>query len=109
MNPKILWLYFRAGHGQYLTYILSMTSFILIVYRLLIEQISIFEIIFPSLLIFVAIFIPIYIPLAIFIGKTHYLTQLETDLIEGNKHNPEIQKILRDLDEIKKLLHNFGE
>lgn len=96
-----MWLYFRAGHGQYLVYILNVTSFILIVYRLLIEQIVMFESVFPSLWMFIALFIPVYVPLAVLVGKTHFFKQIKIDHEEINRRNPQLQQILGDLILIK--------
>ncbi len=77
------WFDFRNGHATYLIFLLAFGNFVLIFYRLLIEQVSIFEVIFPSLWIFALVFILVYIPAAILIGAWHRKTQLrvETDLM----------------------------
>ena len=91
------WNDFRQGHSIYLIFLLSFSNFILISYRLLIEQIEFLGDFFSSLWIFVVIFVIAYIPIAIFIGLWHRRTQIsvETDLIMRN--NPFMARNFRIL------------
>lgn len=91
-----MWVYFRSGHGTYLVYTTALTNFILIFYRLLVEQVSFFNAIFPSLTIFVIIFLGLYVPVAILVGRWHFKTQLETDFVESTKYNPPLLKIIEN-------------
>ncbi len=76
------WFDFRTGHSMYLIFLLAFGNFVLIFYRLLVEQVSWIEAIFPSLWIFILVFVIAYIPLSIVIGVWHRKTQLrvESDL-----------------------------
>ena len=67
---------------MYLIFLLAFGNFVLIFYRLLVEQVSWIEAIFPSLWIFILVFVIAYIPLSIVIGVWHRKTQLrvESDL-----------------------------
>jgi len=61
-------VYFRRGHSTYLVFLLSFANFIVIQYRLLIQYIPLFQLIFTSLLSFAVVFFLCYVPLAILIG-----------------------------------------
>ena len=63
------WYDFRQGHGMYLVFAMSFVNFVLIFYRLLIEEVNFLDEIFSNLWIFVIIFLMGYIPLAILIGN----------------------------------------
>lgn len=95
-----MWVYFRSGHGTYLVYTIALSNFVLIFYRLLVEQVSFFNALFPSLTIFGIAFFILYLPIAILIGKWHFKTQLETDYIEHTKYNPPILEILKNQEKI---------
>ncbi len=99
-----MWVYFRSGHGTYLVYTTALTNFVLIFYRLLVEQVSVFNTIFPSLTIFVITFLVLYIPVAILVGRWHFKTQLETDFVESTKYNPPLLKIIENQEKIMKHL-----
>ena len=99
-----MWVYFRSGHGTYLVYTTALTNFILIFYRLLVEQVSFFNAIFPSLTIFILVFLFLYIPTAIIVGRWHYKTQLSTDFNEQYKQNPPLLKIIENQEKIMKYL-----
>ncbi len=79
------WFDFRTGHSTYLIFLLAFGNFVLIFYRLLVEQVSWIQAIFPSLWIFILVFVIVYIPLSIAIGVWHRKTQLrvESDLWFG--------------------------
>jgi len=62
------WLYFRRGHNMYLAFMLSFANFVVIQYRLLIEYMPAFKLVFSRMLEFVAVFFLTYIPLAVVIG-----------------------------------------
>ena len=81
MNPWInrRWYEFRAGHGSYLVFGLTFGNFILIAYRLLIEQVPELNTLFPHLYEFTFVFILAYAPLAVIIGHWHRKTQLATE------------------------------
>lgn len=79
------WFDFRTGHSTYLIFLLAFGNFVLIFYRLLVEQVSWIEAIFPSLWIFILVFVIVYIPVSVAIGVWHRKTQLrvESDLWFG--------------------------
>lgn len=54
---------------MYLVFAMSFVNFVLIFYRLLIEEVNFLDEIFSNLWIFVIIFLMGYIPLAILIGN----------------------------------------
>jgi hypothetical protein len=108
---KRRWREFRWGHSTYLVYIFGVVNFILITYRLLVEQLPFLANIFPSLSIYVASTITIYIPIAILVGHIHKVKQLKTDLEMSAERNPytleimdRLQRILDRMDEIEKRL-----
>ena len=73
------WYDFRQGHGMYLVFAMSFVNFVLIFYRLLIEEINVLGEIFSNLWIFVVIFLAVYIPAAILIGNWHRKTQMKIE------------------------------
>lgn len=89
------WFEFRQGHSIYLAFILSLTNFILITYRLLIEKVPFLQDVFSNLWIFVILFIVIYIPAAILIGRWHTLTQLKVETTIGMLENPLVARFYR--------------
>ena len=74
MKKRLLriWTYFRRGHAVYLAFVISFMNFIVIQYRLLIEQIPMLSFIFSQLYMFAIIFVFIYIPLSAIIGWIDY-------------------------------------
>ena len=116
------WFDFRTGHTTYLIFLLAFGNFVLIFYRLLVEQVSWIEAIFPSLWIFVLVFIIAYIPLSIVIGAWHRKTQLRVesdlsfeqfpflarsfgmlmDIVEGKASKEDIQTFRNFLSSIEK-------
>ena len=74
MKTRLLriWTYFRRGHAVYLAFVISFMNFIVIQYRLLIEQIPMLSFIFSQLYMFAIIFVFIYIPLSAIIGWIDY-------------------------------------
>jgi hypothetical protein len=91
------WYDFRQGHGMYLVFAMSFVNFVLIFYRLLIEQIDFLEDLFSNLWIFVAVFLAIYIPAAILIGNWHRKTQMRIEHEQSMKQSPLMAKNFRVL------------
>jgi len=92
-----LWLYFRLGHGSYISFTLSFFNFILLAYRFLIEpnleQFSLID----NLTTFGIVFVIIYVPIAILIGYWHRVTQLKVELDLRFTRNTFLAKIMRTL------------
>ena len=95
------WFDFRQGHSYYLIFALSFANFILIFYRLLIEQIPELNEIFSSLWIFVLVFILLYIPVAIGIGAWHRKTQLKIEADVSLKQSPLFCRVLGTIIDIQ--------
>ncbi|MDH3361131.1 MAG: hypothetical protein OEW86_05265 [Nitrosopumilus sp.] len=95
------WFDFRQGHSYYLIFALSFANFILIFYRLLIEQIPELNEIFSSLWIFVVVFILLYIPIAIGIGAWHRKTQLKIEADVSLKQSPLFCRVLGTIIDIQ--------
>jgi hypothetical protein len=74
MKDRIMrwWVYFRHGHGSYLTFLLSFTNFIVIQYYFLIETIPSLSFLFPHLLWFVLTFFLCYLPISVIVGWWDY-------------------------------------
>ena len=100
LKEKILrwWVYFRRGHSTYLAFFLSFANFIVIQYRLLIENVGIFRLIFASLTAFAVAFFLVYVPVAAIIG---WLDMKRGMLpVEGaivGEVNPWVQDLLKAL------------
>jgi len=91
------WYDFRQGHGMYLVFAMSFTNFVLIFYRLLVEQIDFLGGVFTNLWIFLVIFLAVYIPAAILIGNWHRKTQMKIEHEQAMKQNPLMAKNFRVL------------
>jgi len=92
-----LWLYFRLGHGSYVSFTLSFFNFILLAYRFLIEpNLEQFSLI-GNLTTFGIVFVIIYVPIAILIGYWHRVTQLKVELDLRFTRNTFLAKIMRTL------------
>ena len=89
------WYDFRQGHGMYLVFAMSFVNFVLIFYRLLIEEVNFLDEIFSNLWIFVIIFLMGYIPLAILIGNWHRKTQMRIEHEQSMKQSPLMAKNFR--------------
>jgi len=76
---------------------MSFANFVLIFYRLLVEQVEILSQIFSSLWIFIAVFLLTYIPVAILIGLWHQRTQMRVESEQNLRHNPFFTSIFRVL------------
>ena len=66
------WTYFRRGHNVYLIFAISFLNFVVIQWRLLIEEIDFLEAIFQHFYVFTILFVVTYIPLATIIGWVDY-------------------------------------
>jgi len=83
------WVFFRMGHGTYLALGLSFLNFIVLQYRLLIENIPALQSAFPHLKSFGIIFVLIYVPIAIVIGWLDYRKgSVTTDSVLRVEANP---------------------
>lgn len=91
------WYDFRQGHGMYLVFAMSFVNFVLIFYRLLIEEINVLGEIFSNLWMFVVIFLVVYIPAAILIGNWHRKTQMRIEHEQSMKQSPLMAKNFRIL------------
>ena len=89
------WYDFRQGHGMYLVFGMSFVNFVLIFYRLLIEEVNFLDEIFSNLWVFVIIFLIAYIPLAILIGNWHRKTQMRIEHEQSMKQSPLMAKNFR--------------
>lgn len=62
------WTYFKRGHGTYLAFLPTFANFVVIQYRLLIENITIHLGNMTVMMYFIATFIIVYIPISTIIG-----------------------------------------
>ena len=97
------------GHSTYLSFVLSLTNFLLISYNFLISQIPTLKSLFSSVAYFAVIFVIVYVPFTIYIGHLHKRKQLSTDLTVAGEKNPFYVKVLEKLDEIEEELHRTGK
>lgn len=67
-----LWIYFKTGHGTYLSFLLSMVNFIIIQYQFVISKVPAFNSLLPSIGSFILFFGVTYFPLAVIIGRFEY-------------------------------------
>jgi len=89
------WFDFRQGHGMYLIFAMTFTNFVLIFYRLFVEEIEILGNYFSNLWVFVVIFLAAYIPSAILIGNWHRKTQMKIEHEQSMKQSPIMAKNFR--------------
>jgi hypothetical protein len=71
-KSRDLWIYFKAGHGGYLVYSMSIMNFIVLQHRLLIQYVPFLSKYLSKLSTFVALFFLTYIPLAVILGFFEY-------------------------------------
>jgi hypothetical protein len=83
---KRRWLDFRNGHGIYLVFLVTVAQFLVIQYRLLLNNIPLFHSI--PLWAFTIFFVAIYIPLGAIIGYWHRRTQYNVDNQTHFERNP---------------------
>lgn len=91
------WFDFRQGHGMYLVFAMSFTNFVLIFYRLLIEEINALSDLFSHLWVFLVVFLLAYIPFAILVGYWHRKTQMKVESEQSMRQNPLLAKNFRVL------------
>lgn len=91
------WFDFRQGHSIYLIFAMSFANFVLIFYRLLIEQVEILADVFTSLWIFLIVFLLAYIPAALLIGLWHRRTQMKVETTLTMRQNPLLAVYFRNL------------
>ena len=91
------WYDFRQGHGMYLVFAMSFVNFVLIFYRLLIEQIEFLGNLISNLWVFLLIFLAVYIPTAILIGNWHRKTQMRIEHEQSIKQSPLMARNFRIL------------
>jgi uncharacterized membrane protein len=103
------WYEFRMGHSTYLSFVLSLTNFLLISYNFLISQVPMLKSLFSSIAYFAVIFVIVYVPFTVYIGYLHKRKQLPTDLTVAGEKNPFYVKVLEKLDKIEEDLHRTGE
>lgn len=89
------WYDFRQGHGLYLIFAMTFTNFVLIFYRLFVEQVEFLGDLFSNLWLFVIIFLSVYIPVAILIGNWHRKTQMKIEHEQSMKQSPLMAKNFR--------------
>ena len=71
MNPLRLYVYFRRG-WQFVAVPIAVVKFLLITYRLLVEQVPFLHRFFPSLTVYALVVIPLGVLFAILIGYWDY-------------------------------------
>jgi hypothetical protein len=83
---KRRWLDFRNGHGIYLVFLMTVAQFLIIQYRLLLNNIPLFHSI--PLWVFTIVFVVMYVPLGAIIGYWHRRTQYNVDNQTHFERNP---------------------
>ena len=93
--PQQRFFEFRAGHGTYLAFAVSLVTFVLIVHRLLIERVPELNAVFGDLLIFTIVFAMLYVPIAVFIGRWHMRNQYKVESTMTFMNNPSMLRAFR--------------
>ncbi|MFZ0224519.1 MAG: hypothetical protein WA323_20645 [Candidatus Nitrosopolaris sp.] len=83
---KRRWLDFRNGHGIYLVFFVTVAQFLIIQYKLLLNNIPLFHSI--PLWVFAVVFVAMYVPLAEIIGYWHRRTQYNVENQTHFERNP---------------------
>ena len=120
MKGRLLryWTYFRRGHGVYLIFAISFLNFVVIQWRLLIEQIEPLEALFQHFYIFTILFFLTYVPLAIIIGWIDYKRgAVPVDATVAAKANPWVRDLAKAIlllaegknDEVIELMKKWAE
>lgn len=94
-------MYFRYGHGTYISFTLTMMNFVLLSYRFLIEPNIENAGLFNNLTTFAIVFLIIYIPVSILIGYWHRKTQLKVDSDIKFTRNIVLAKTIKSLIDLK--------
>lgn len=106
---KRRWVEFRFGHSTYLSFVLSITNFLLITYTFLVERVPVLNTLFPHLWMFAAVGLIAYVPLSVLVGFWHRKKQLSVDGALNAEVNPYTLEILRRLEKLEKMLENMEE
>lgn len=85
-----MFIFFKAGHSGYLTFVISLFNFAVIQHRLLISQIPILAEWIPNLPSFILFFMVTYIPLAIGIGVFEFKKGAMTRTPKLNFHTQSV-------------------
>jgi hypothetical protein len=101
-----LWIYFKAGHGGYLVYTMSIMNFVVLQHRLLISYIPFLDQYLNRLSTFIIFFVLTYIPLAIVIG---YYEFRKGEIKRRPMLNPYIQDSIEAQILISRGLNSFIE
>jgi len=94
---KRRWFDGRTGTTTYLLFGLTLMNFILITYRFLIEENTLFQNLISDLTLFSIIFIVAYVPISIIIGYWHRKTQWKVELAIKQLENPINAKMIRTI------------
>ncbi len=114
----VWWSYFRRGHSVYLAFLVSLANFLVIQYRLLIEQIETLRYFFDSFILFAFTFLLVYIPLATIVGWYDYRkASYPVDATIMVRNNPWTRDFIKALiaiaegrpDDAKKVLQKWIE
>ncbi len=95
------WLDGRFGHSLYLMFGLTFANFLLIAYRFLIKEESMFDDFIGNLWIFAIFFILSYIPFSIIIGHWHNRTQLKVENYLKRMEDPLLATMFRTILDIE--------
>jgi hypothetical protein len=95
------WWEFRHGHSVYLIFGLTFSNFILISYRLLVEQVPFTKEIFPELWFFAIVFVLAYIPISTLVGFWHRKTQVKIETTVALSENPTMARYIRTIIDIQ--------
>ena len=98
IKSKVLrgWTYFRRGHNVYMIFAISFLNFLVIQWRLLIEQIEVLEAIFRNLFVFTILFFVTYVPLSTLVGWIDYKRgAVPVDQMVAAEANPWVQDLAK--------------
>ena len=93
--PQQRFFEFRAGHGTYLAFAVSLVTFVLIVHRLLIERVPELDAVFGDLLTFTIVFAILYVPIAVLMGRWHMRNQFKVESTMTFMNNPSMLRAFR--------------
>ena len=107
-----LWYYFRRGHGNYLAFIVSLTTFVVVTYQLAIKNIVFLSDLFPQMWTFILFFVLVYVIATVLIGwqdmkRGSYPTESTLTFDRHPRHREQyetIKKIEKRLERIEKKL-----
>ena len=100
-----IWYYFRRGHGNYLSFFMSLGTFTIVSYKLLIEKMPMMEGIFNNMTVFLLIFIICYGILTVIIGwQDMKRGSYRTESVLIFDRNPRFAEMYDRLERIEKIL-----